>query len=99
MSSDDERRLRKRYLRFNEHAWGIGLALIVGGVLWLVTIALVLRGGYPIGPHLGLLAAYFPGYRVTVPGAFLGAAYGLIVGYAIGRVISGLYNRLSGPGA
>jgi hypothetical protein len=95
VTRDDEQFLRKVYVRFNERAWGVGLGLICGGGLWLATVVLVLIGGPPVGPHLGLLAAYFPGYRVTLPGAFLGGAYGFVVGYVIGRTMSRIYNRLS----
>jgi hypothetical protein len=94
MTNADEQRLLRRYLRLDEQAWGLGLGLMGAGILWLATMALVWIGGDPIGPHLGLLAAYFPGYRVTPPGAFLGAAYAFVVGYVLGRAVSGIYNRL-----
>lgn len=99
MINDSDQRLRRRYAQFNEQAWGIGVGLVAGAILWLATVALVLIGGNPVGPHLGLLAAYFPGYRVTAGGAFLGAAYGFVVGYALGRVVSRIYNWLSRIGS
>ena len=86
---------RREYLRFNERAWGLGIGLVGAAMLWLATMILVLIGGDPVGPHLGQLAVYFPGYRVTALGAFVGAVYGFLVGYALGRAVSALYNRFS----
>ncbi|MEN8162198.1 MAG: hypothetical protein ABFS41_19160, partial [Myxococcota bacterium] len=43
-----------------------------GTGLALATLWLVIQGGEPVGPHLGLLANYFPGYTVTAPGVVVG---------------------------
>ncbi|MGH7415581.1 MAG: NAD(P)/FAD-dependent oxidoreductase [Candidatus Rokuibacteriota bacterium] len=59
-----------------------GAAGVLGGMLLcLATLVLVLKGGDEVGPRLGLLAQYFPGYTVTGPGSLLGGAYGFIVGF------------------
>jgi hypothetical protein len=62
--------------------------------LFIATNVLVLRGGEHVGAHLGLLAVYFPGYRVTFLGSLLGFVYAFVVGYGIGRTIGALYNRI-----
>ncbi|MFQ5678558.1 MAG: hypothetical protein ACE5HP_03780 [Gemmatimonadota bacterium] len=80
--------------RLNARAWGIAAGLLIGGGLFVATIVLVLKGGDPVGPHLALLSNYFPGYRVTVLGSFIGFVYGFVVGYAAGRTIGLIYNRL-----
>lgn len=82
-------------LRLNARAWGIAIGLLFGLGLFLATIVLVAKGGNPIGPHLGLLSGYLPGYRVTVGGAFIGFIYLFVIGYAVGRIIGGVYNALA----
>ncbi len=80
--------------RLNERVWGITLGLMLGIGLFAATIVLVAKGGPNVGQHLGLLANYFPGYRVTVAGAFVGFIYAFVLGYGVGRVIGTVYNRL-----
>jgi hypothetical protein len=82
-------------LKLNARAWGIALGLLFGLGLALATIVLVFRGGQSVGPHLALLALFLPGYRVTVAGAFIGFAYLFVIGYAIGRLIGSVYNKLA----
>lgn len=75
------------------------MAVIFGTIsatgLFLATVWLVIRGGEQVGPHLGLLGNYFPGYTVTVPGAFIGALYAAALGGAVGWTIAYLYNTVS----
>lgn len=89
-----EETIRRAIQRLNVRAWGITVGLILGGGLFLATIILVVQGGPDVGRHLGLLASYFPGYRVTLLGSFVGFVYGFVVGYGIGRFIGTVYNRL-----
>lgn len=92
-SVDDE--LRRTLLRLNSKAWGIAVGLAFGVGLFLATNVLVLAGGEQVGRHLSLLAAYFPGYRVTFAGSLIGFVYAFVVGYATGRLISSVYNSLA----
>ncbi len=92
--NDDEVILRKALFRLNARAWGIGMGLLFGGGLFLATNILVVKGGPDVGGHLGLLSIYFPGYRVTVLGSFIGFVYAFVVGYGVGRVVGIVYNRL-----
>lgn len=82
-------------LRLNARAWGIAVGLLFASVLFLGTIVLVMRGGARVGPHLGMLWVFFPGYRVTVGGAFIGFVYAFVIGYAVGRLIGLVYNALA----
>jgi hypothetical protein len=68
------------------HRLGMGVAggVVFGGGLFLATVALLLRGGFPIGPTLGLLGHFFPGYTVTWPGSLIGLAWGFFVGFLLG---------------
>lgn len=91
---ENERDLRRAIARLNGRAWGIAFGMLLGGGLFLATIILVLRGGDPVGPHLGLLGVYFPGYSVTLLGSLIGFVYAFVLGYALGRLIGTIYNRL-----
>ena len=82
-------------LRLNARAWGIAVGLLFGSVLFLGTIVLVMRGGTRVGPHLGMLWVFFPGYSVTIHGAFIGFVYAFVIGYAVGRLIGSVYNALA----
>lgn len=82
-------------LRLNARAWGIAFGLLAGLGLFGATLFLVLKGGVHVGQHLQLLGIFFPGYRVTVAGAFVGLVYGFVFGYGVGRVIGVIYNRFS----
>ena len=94
LTPDESAQLEAALVRMNARAWGIAVGLLLGGGLFLATIVLVLRGGDTVGPHLGLLAAYFPGFRVTLAGSVIGALYGFGVGYLVGWMIGKLYNQL-----
>ena len=66
-----------------------------GGVgLFVATAWLLIRGGENVGEHLNLLGQYYPGYRVTWPGAFLGLVYGALTGAAVGWTLAWIYNRI-----
>ena len=82
-------------LALNARAWGIAFGLVLGGGLFLATIFLVVKGGQNVGQHLRLLAAFFPGYRVSLFGSLIGFVYAFVLGYALGRVIGTVYNRIA----
>jgi hypothetical protein len=90
--------LRRAVARLNERAWGITVGLLCGFGLFIATNILVLKGGPDVGPHLSLLSVYFPGYRVTFVGSVIGFVYMFVVGYAVGRLIGAVYNRMVAPG-
>lgn len=91
----EERALRKTLARANEQGWGIVFGLIGGIGLFLATVVLVIEDGPNRGAHLGLLRVYFPGYSVTWLGAFIGFIYAFVGGYALGRTVATIYNRLN----
>jgi hypothetical protein len=93
--NDQDRQVTRTLLQLNARAWGIATGLLAGGGLFIATNLLVLKGGNPVGPHLGLLSIFFPGYRVTFVGSLIGFVYGFVLGYALGRVIGAVYNRLA----
>ncbi len=95
MTNPTQQSVQVSLLRLNARAWGIATGLLLGGVLFLATIILVVRGGPLVGQHLSLLSVFFPGYRVTWTGALIGFVYAFVVGYALGRLIGSVYNRLA----
>ena|SRR5713226_3217753 len=94
---DQDRQVAQTLLRLNARAWGIATGLLLGGGLFVATNVLVIKGGPTVGPHLGLLSIYFPGYRVTFLGSFVGFVYAFVLGYALGRLVGAVYNRMLGP--
>jgi NhaP-type Na+/H+ or K+/H+ antiporter len=97
--SEESREVAAVLARLNARAWGIAIGLLCGVGLFLATLFLLLKGGQNVGAHLSLLSVYFPGYSVTIQGAFIGFVYAFVVGYALGRVIGAVYNRLASPSA
>ncbi len=97
LDQEEARVVRQEVLRLSVKAWGVSFGLLGGLGLFVSTLILVMKGGERVGPHLGLLSVYLPGYRVTVAGAFLGFIYLFVIGYAVGKVFGTVYNRLVGP--
>jgi len=94
LTPDEERALANAVRRASEQGWGIAIGLLFGVGLFLATMVLVVKGGPDPGPHLGLLRIYFPGYSVTLVGAAIGFVYAFVGGYAVGRTVATIYNRL-----
>lgn len=91
--------LQDAMLQLNGRAWGIAIGLLLASGLFVATNVLVLKGGSLVGPHLALLGAYLPGYRVSFVGSLIGFVYLFVIGYAIGRLIGMVYNRMIGAPA
>ena len=82
-------------LALNAQAWGISVGLLFGGGLFLATNFLVIKGGPQTGRHLMLLSQFFPGYSVTFVGSLIGFIYAFVLGWAVGRIIGAVYNKLA----
>lgn len=95
MASNPDRFAQDGILALNAQAWGIAFGLLFGGGLFLATNFLVIKGGANVGQHLNLLAAFFPGYRVSFAGSLIGFVYAFVCGWAFGRIIGAVYNRLA----
>ncbi len=88
----DEQALLEEVIRVNRNVLGLTLGILFGVGLFLATNILVLKGGPHVGANLQLLDQFFPGYRVTFGGSFLGLIYGFAVGYLSGWIIATVYN-------
>jgi hypothetical protein len=76
-------------------SWGIAIGLLLASGLLVATDFLVLKGGERVGPHLGLLSVYLPGYRVTFFGGLIGFVYMFVIGYGVGCCLVVIYNRVT----
>ncbi len=95
--ADGSPELRRAVAVLNARAWGVAGALVLGLGIFGATNILLLQGappGEPVGPTLGLLRYYLPGYSVTFVGSLVGFVYGFVIGYALGRAVGTFYNRL-----
>jgi hypothetical protein len=80
--------------RLRASVMAVVFGLTSGTGLFVATVWLVIRGGAQVGPTLGLLRNYLPGYSVTWPGAFIGFVYAAVLGSAVGWVVAFIYNRI-----
>jgi hypothetical protein len=81
-----------RLARLNASVQGLVFGTLLGGVIFVATNWLILKGGEPVGPHLALLGQFFIGYRVTFVGSLIGFGYGFITGFIAGYLVAILYN-------
>jgi hypothetical protein len=98
---DLEHLIEVRVRRVNALAFSVGTGLVMGVGLFLATNWLVLKGGPVVGseeivgPHLGLLGQFFPGYDVTFLGSLIGFAYSFVLGAAVFYAGAWLYNAVA----
>lgn len=88
----EDERLARAVLRLNGTVMGLSFGAAAGLAIFIATNWLVLKGGDPVGPHLGLLGQFFLGYSVTFVGSFIGMAYGFASGFFAGWLIARVYN-------
>ncbi|HZA96610.1 MAG TPA: hypothetical protein VE421_10775 [Burkholderiaceae bacterium] len=81
-----ELRLLKAAIRMNMIVMAIAFGLLGGSILWLSTVILLVRGGDAVGPHLSVLSVFLPGYSVTWSGAWIGLAWGVVLGALSGAI-------------
>jgi hypothetical protein len=87
-----EQLLQRAFARLDAVAFGVAVGALCGVGLCAATSILVLKGGEHVGQTLRLLSQYFPGYRVTWPGAFIGLAYGFLAGFVAGWLLAFVRN-------
>ena len=100
---NEELELLQATVRLSGKLLGVVLGLIMGVGVFLVTNWLILKGGpvdeatgqEVVGPHLGLLAQYFPGYSVSIFGSFVGLLYGFLLGAITGLLVAWIYNKIA----
>jgi len=91
MNDPASREFERALVRFNSHVLGTTSGLIAAAGLFVATLVLLLHGGENPGPMLGLLCHLFPGYSVSIGGAFAGALWAGGVFYVVGAVFARAY--------
>jgi protoporphyrinogen oxidase len=89
-----EEAVARVFLRVDRVALGLAAGVVGGLGLFAATLALVLIGGPVVGPTLGLLGQYFPGYSVTPFGSLVGLGYGFLAGFTGGWLFAALRNTI-----
>ena len=84
--------LGQAFLKLDRFALGLSAGTMSALLLFLLTIVLVLKGGGAVGPRLGLLSEFLPGYTVTAAGSVVGLAYGFVIGFVVGWTFGLLRN-------
>lgn len=87
--------VRRTIARLRATIVAVVTAMVAGFGLFAATLWLVIKGGPTVGPTLGLLRAYYPGYSVTWAGSFVGFVYGALTGAVLGWCVASLYNFLA----
>lgn len=86
--------IAQSFASLNKTALGISLGSTFGLLIFLMTVILVIKGGFPVGPNLSLIGQYFPGYTVSFTGSLIGFVYAFILGFSLGWIMALLYNLL-----
>ena len=89
--ADRSERLVRTLARANAIYTGIVVGLVLGLTLWLATAFLVVEAKEPLGPNLGLLGNYLPGYTVSWGGAFVGAFWLALFAFLVTLPAAWLY--------
>jgi len=92
----EEDLLRAAVARLRASVMAVVFGMVGGISVFVATVWLLIRGGEEVGPHLSLLANYYPGYSVTWPGAFMGLGYGALTGIVVGWSVAWVYNLIAG---
>ena len=78
-------------LRFNAHVLGVTAGAAAAAGLGIATLVLVAHGEPNPGTMLNLLGHFFPGYDVSVGGAFVGVLWAGVAGYVVGSIAGRSY--------
>jgi hypothetical protein len=87
--------LRATFARIDPIAMAIAAGIVMALGLFVATGFLLVKGmlfGGAVGTHLQLLGAYLPGYKMSWPGAVIGAAYFWLIGAVLGWVLAVFWN-------
>jgi hypothetical protein len=77
----EEAYLRLAFAPIHRKALGMAFGIVLGGLLFIATLVLAIRGGKS---YFDLLNQFFWGYSVSLVGAFIGFLWAFGVGFALG---------------
>jgi hypothetical protein len=83
--------ITRSVIRFNAHVLGLVSGLIAAAGLLVATLMMVWGRGENRGEMLGKLHYFFPGYSLSVEGAFVGALWAGGVFYVVGASFARVY--------
>ncbi len=86
--------IQRSFARMSKFAFGTSLGVVSGLIMFIATLTLYLKGGAVVGPNITLLKHYFIGYKVTVPGAFIGFCYTFTSGFVFGWLFAFFRNLI-----
>ena len=89
--------VKAAFARLDIVALAIAAGVVGALLLFLATAWLLLRGAPPgvhVGPHLGLLANFLPGYSVSWMGSMFGIFYGCLIGFCSGVAVGAFWNLI-----
>lgn len=101
MNDEQWQIIRPVIARLRASVMALAFGLFAGFGLFAATLWLVIRGGperdgeMVVGPHLGLLSNFYPGYQVSWGGAFVGFAYAAATGALVGYSVAWVYNIIA----
>ena len=75
----------------DKRAFGVAIGVAVGLLIFGTTLLDLARGLQSVG-GLALLSEYFAGYNISLSGAFIGLAWGLVVGFCAGWFVAFVRN-------
>jgi hypothetical protein len=97
-SEDEWKTIGQAIARLRASVMAVTFGVAGGLILFLATAWLLIlgatEGSEHVGPTLGLLANFFPGYSVTWSGAVVGLFYGALSGAVSGFVLAFVYNLI-----
>jgi hypothetical protein len=94
-SRHDHEILSALFAKMDGPALAVSMGILCSTGLFLATAILLMQDrpeNFPIGPNLGALAAYLPGFSITWPGALIGALYGFFAGAISGFFVAIYWN-------
>lgn len=93
--ADQSEGLRRALARTNANYLGVVVGVVLAIVLFAATAVLLIQGpvrpGAEVGPTLGLLENYLPGYTVSWGGAFVGAFWTFLFAFVASWPAAWLY--------
>ncbi len=87
--------VKSAFARLDIVALSVAAGTVLGLCLFVATAWLLVKGAPPgvhVGPHLGLLAHYLPGYSVSWFGSVLVVVYGFLMGIVAAVVFGVIWN-------
>lgn len=84
--------LLSAFASLHKLALGVACGVVSGLLLFMATAFLIVKGGSVVGPNMGLLSNYFPGFSVDWPGSVIGFLWASAGGFVVGWLVAFLRN-------